>query len=180
MTKYKTIYIGDMSASPLGNVWVAVSERGLLAVEFQTDRQKFRQYIQKLSSPAQVQIILDADKTEYALRQIAEFLNGERRDFDIPIDWSVMTPFQAQVLRLTYAIPYGQTLTYGEIASQIGNPKAARAVGRAQATNPMPLVIPCHRVLGADGKLHGYGAANGIKSKAWLLELERAVQNEAG
>lgn len=154
---------------------MAVSERGLLAVEFQTDRQKFSQYVQKLAAPARVQIILDEDKTEHALLQIAEFLNGERREFDIPINWSVMTPFQAQALRLTYAIPYGQTLTYGEIAAQIGNPRAARAVGRAQATNPMPLVIPCHRVLGADGKLHGYGAANGIESKAWLLELESAA-----
>lgn len=175
MTEDRTIYIGNMPDSPLGNVWVAVSERGLLAVELQTDRRKFSQYIQKLAAPGCVQLILDEDKTENALRQIAEFLNGKRRDFDMPIDWSVMTPFQTRVLRLTYAIPYGQTRTYGEIAAQIGNPRAARAVGRAQATNPMPLVIPCHRVLGSDGKLHGYGAANGIESKAWLLKLESAA-----
>jgi O-6-methylguanine DNA methyltransferase len=70
------------------------------------------------------------------------------------------------------AIPYGQTRTYREIAAQIGTPNAPRAVGRANATNPMPLVIPCHRVIGTDGKLHGYGGAGGLKTKRWLLTME--------
>ncbi len=88
------------------------------------------------------------------------------------IDWSVLTPFQQKVLQATLAIPYGQTRTYAEIAQQVGKPRAARAVGRAEATNPMPVVIPCHRVIGSDGKLHGYGAGEGLPTKAWLLELE--------
>lgn len=173
MIKHKSIYIGEIPDTLLGNAWVAVSERGLVAVKFQINQQEFTQYIQKQATPAQVHVLLNREKTKYALHQIAEYLNSERHHFDLPVDWSMMTPFQAQVLRLTSAIPYGQTLTYGEIAAQLGNPKAARAVGRAQATNPMPLVIPCHRVLGADGGLRGYGAANGIETKAWLLELER-------
>ena len=86
-----------------------------------------------------------------------------------------MTSFQLQVLHLTYHIPYGQTSTYKDIAIQVGKPNAARAVGRVEATNPIPLVIPCHRVLGSDGSLHGYGGPGGIKLKAWLLQLEGAV-----
>ena len=73
------------------------------------------------------------------------------------------------------AIPYGETRTYGEIAAQIGTPNAPRAVGRANAANPMPLVIPCHRVIGTDGKLHGYGGAGGLKTKQWLLSMEGAT-----
>jgi methylated-DNA-[protein]-cysteine S-methyltransferase len=72
------------------------------------------------------------------------------------------------------AIPYGHVTTYGDLARQLGVPRAARAVGRAQATNPMPLVIPCHRVIGSDGGLHGYGAGDGLQTKAWLLHLEGA------
>jgi methylated-DNA-[protein]-cysteine S-methyltransferase len=79
------------------------------------------------------------------------------------------------VLKLVYAIPRGETRTYSEIAHQLRRPRAARAVGRANATNPMPIVIPCHRVIGTDGKLHGYGGGEGLKTKAWLLQLEGAV-----
>ncbi len=86
-----------------------------------------------------------------------------------------MTPFQLQVLHLTTHIPYGQTSTYKDIAIQVGKPNAARAVGRVEATNPIPLVIPCHRVLGSDGSLHGYGGPGGIKLKAWLLQLEQSA-----
>jgi methylated-DNA-[protein]-cysteine S-methyltransferase len=168
----KSIFIGEMPVTPMGNVWVALSERGLVAVEFQTDLQSFTQHVLKQISSTHAQISLDPEKTAPVLEQIAEYLRGERRGFDLPIDWSVLTPFQFQALQLTYAIPYGETTTYGEIAARLGNPRAARAVGRAQATNPMPLVIPCHRVLGTDGKLHGYGAANGLETKAWLLKLE--------
>jgi O-6-methylguanine DNA methyltransferase len=75
-------------------------------------------------------------------------------------------------LRATYEIPYGETRTYKQIAEVIGAPGAARAVGRAEATNPMPVVLPCHRVLGSDGKLHGYGAGAGLETKTWLLKLE--------
>ncbi|MBT7781327.1 MAG: methylated-DNA--[protein]-cysteine S-methyltransferase [Anaerolineae bacterium] len=105
--------------------------------------------------------------------QLHEYLAGKRHSFTIAIDWSMMRPFQREALLATFAIPYGHTSTYGEIAAQIGHPSAARAVGRAEATNPMPLVIPCHRVLGADGKLRGYGG--GLEIKKWLLKLEGAV-----
>jgi O-6-methylguanine DNA methyltransferase len=84
-----------------------------------------------------------------------------------------MTPFQRQARRAVAAIPYGQTRAYSQIAAHLGNANAARAVGRANATNPIPLVIPCHRVVGADGSLCGYGGAGGLRTKRWLLDLER-------
>jgi methylated-DNA-[protein]-cysteine S-methyltransferase len=85
-----------------------------------------------------------------------------------------MSQFQAQVLKLTMDIKYGRTSTYKEIAAHLGNPLAARAVGRVEASNPIPLIIPCHRVIGSDGNLHGYGGPGGIKLKAWLLKLEQS------
>ena len=83
-----------------------------------------------------------------------------------------MTVFQIAVRQAVMALPYGETASYGEIAARVGNPRAARAVGAVQASNPISFVIPCHRVLGADGSLHGYGGFGGLKTKAWLLELE--------
>ncbi len=85
----------------------------------------------------------------------------------------MLRPFQQAVLQATYEIPYGETRTYKEIAERIGRPRAARAVGRAEATNPMPLVLPCHRVIGVDGKLHGYGLGEGVKTKEWLVKNGR-------
>ena len=108
-------------------------------------------------------------------KQLEEYLSGKRRAFTLVIDWTVLREFQKSVLHATSDIPYGETRTYKEIAERIGRPRAARAVGRAEATNPMPLVLPCHRVIGMDGKLHGYGMAEGLKTKAWLLKLEGAL-----
>lgn len=119
-------------------------------------------------------VIYDEPHTSEALRQLSEYLGGNRRQFTLPLDLHGMSPFQSQVLHLTSQIPYGQTSTYKAIAVQLGKEHAARAVGRVEATNPIPLVIPCHRVLGSDGSLHGYGGPGGIKLKAWLLNLEQS------
>lgn len=166
----EVIYIGEVAPTPLGPIWVAVSERGLVAVEIGASQASFINLLQHRFPGCQPAI--DLNHTSEAIRQIQAYLEGNRREFALPLDWSVMTAFQQQALRLTLAVPYGQVTTYGKIASQMGLPRAARAVGRAEATNPMPLVIPCHRVLGADGGLHGYGAPGGVTTKAWLLEME--------
>jgi len=107
-----------------------------------------------------------------ALDQILEYLHGSRRVFDLEIDWSLMKPFQIKVLNRALQIPFGQTLTYGQLAVEFGTPAASRAVGGALAHNPLPIVIPCHRVVAANGALTGFSAAEGIRTKKWLLELE--------
>src|SRR5262249_44785447 len=105
-------------------------------------------------------------------RQLDEYLAGERRDFDVPLDLSGATDFDRRVLASMAAIPYGETRSYGELARTIGNPHASRAVGHACGRNPVPLLLPCHRVVRGDGSLAGFGAG-GVGVKAALLALER-------
>lgn len=107
-----------------------------------------------------------------SIKQVTQYLIGDRTIFDLPLDWSEIKGFQHDVLRLTCGIPFGKVLTYGQIATMLGKPAASRAVGAALGRNPMPLLIPCHRVVAANGALTGYSAAEGIKTKAWLLNLE--------
>ena len=166
------VYLGQLKKSPLGDLWVAVSERGLVAVEWDVAKSKLDAYLtQRLKRTC----ILDARRTSIPLQQLNEYLRGRRTEFTFAIDWDSLRPFQREALKHVYAIPYGETRTYGEIAHEMKRPHAARAVGRANATNPMPLVIPCHRVIGMDGKLHGYGGGEGLKTKEWLLKMEGAV-----
>jgi len=153
----------------LGAIWVAASERGLVAVSMLDEKDAFSE---ELRSRHGVDILVDEQRTDVYTRQIGEYLAGQRKSFDIPIDWTVMTHFQQKTLKATCDIPRGETRTYADVAAQIGNPKASRAVGRAEATNPLPIVIPCHRVISSDGKLHGYSGHGGLETKAWLLELE--------
>lgn len=169
----KQAWFGFREIDPFGSVWAAVSACGLVAVELGEGQGTIIRTLQRLGFD---EISPDVERTAGVLEQIAEYLKGKRVSFDLPIDWSVLTPFQAQILRATFDIPYGDVRTYGELARGLGKPGAARAVGRAEATNPMPLVIPCHRVIGADGKLHGYGTGNGLETKAWLLRLESENQ----
>ena len=165
-----TICFAKVSDTPIGDLWVACSERGLVALEWGNRQAEFLTYLTKrLKLHAEE----NPDRLSITDSQIREYLAGERRQFTIKIDWSLMRPFQREALLATFTIPYGQTSTYGNLAAQIGRPYAARAIGRAEATNPMPLVIPCHRVLGAAGKLRGYGG--GLEIKKWLLQLEGAV-----
>ena len=107
-----------------------------------------------------------------AARQMMEYLTRGRTTFDIPLDWSAIQGFQREVLEFACKIPFGQVLTYRRLAEMMGKPTASRAVGGALGRNPMPIFIPCHRIVGADGDLTGYSAANGIITKAWLLTLE--------
>jgi methylated-DNA-[protein]-cysteine S-methyltransferase len=107
------------------------------------------------------------------LRELTEYAAGRRRAFELPLDWSSIKPFQRAVLQVANRIPFGETRSYAWIAQKIGKPRAARAVGHALATNPIPIILPCHRVIGSDGGLHGYGG--GLPMKAMLLRLEGAL-----
>jgi methylated-DNA-[protein]-cysteine S-methyltransferase len=168
----KTACYSSALLDPIGEVWASVSERGLAAIEFGGGWPEFERSLRRLGFTT---LVHQAERAAPALTQIGEYLAGQRQVFDLPIDWSLHTPFQRQALQATLAVPYGQTVTYGELAIRLGKPRAARAVGRAEATNPLPLVIPCHRVLGSDGKLHGYGAGAGLPTKAWLLRHEQGT-----
>lgn len=165
------IYIGDLNGTPLGDLRLAASDLGLVAVEWADSQTDLDAWLRRLARPLQ----RDSARLKPFAVELLEYLNGKCREFNFSIDWSVLRPFQRTALKATFAIPYGETRTYQEIAIQIGRPRAARAVGRAEATNPMPLVIPCHRVIGVDGKLHGYGGGEGLRTKEWLLKMENAV-----
>ena len=165
------LYIGELNGTPIGDLRLATSDFGLVAVEWADSQPQFDSYLQRLKRPIQP----NAKKIAPYAKELREYLNGKRSAFTIPIDWSLFRPFQREALQAIFRIPYGETCTYHDIAIEIGRPNASRAVGRANATNPMPIVIPCHRVIGRDGKLHGYGGGEGLKTKEWLLKLEGAV-----
>ncbi len=166
------LYTGELKGTPIGDLWLAVSDLGLAAVEWGKSQAEFESYLARRFKRT---VEYKPKMVAQAASELREYLKGKRRAFTLVIDWTLLRPFQQSVLRLTYEIPYGETRTYKEIAEHLGKPHAARAVGRAEATNPMPLVIPCHRVIGMDGKLHGYGLGEGVKTKEWLLKLEGAV-----
>lgn len=111
----------------------------------------------------------DPERTRELVRQLGEYFAGERRQFDLPLA-AAGTPFQRAVWSELSRIPFGETRSYGEVARALGKPGASRAVGRANGANPIPIVVPCHRVLGADGSLTGFGG--GLEAKAALLALE--------
>ena len=165
------IYLGELKNTPLGDLQLVASDRGLLAVEWADARPELYSYLRRLGRPIEA----NAGKLRPFAKELLEYLKGKRRKFTFKIDWASLRPFQRQAMQAVYAIPYSQTRTYAEIAAQIGHPHAYRAVGRANATNPMPLVIPCHRVIGTDGKLHGYGGGTGLPTKEWLLKMEGAL-----
>jgi methylated-DNA-[protein]-cysteine S-methyltransferase len=165
-----TVYYGDSPKSRLAPLWVALTARGLWAASYAIDEAEFRAQILDRGRAIP---IYDVKKVTPALKQFEEFLAGKRRRFDLKVDWRGMTPFQVAVRKAVMSIPYGKTASYGEIAAMVSKPQAPRAVGAVQATNPISFVIPCHRIIGSDGSLHGYGGYGGLKTKAWLLELER-------
>jgi len=169
-TRIQKLSIGVLDDTVLGPIWVAVTDMGLVAVQMGGKEENFNQ---GLAAALGIPLISSEVQVLPIIRQIEAYLQGTRQSFEFPIHWEIMSPFQQKVQQAVYAIPYGETRTYGQIAAQIGSPRAARAVGRANATNPMPLVLPCHRLVGADGSLRGYGGGEGIKTKAWLLDFEK-------
>ncbi len=165
------VWYDVLARSPIGPVFVAVTGRGLRAVRFGLSE---RQFVQALRRETRARPVRSAARAGTAARQMGEYLAGRRAAFDVPVDLTAMTSFQQQVLLAACQIPRGQVRTYSELARQIGRPKAARAVGQALGSNPVPIVIPCHRVLAADGSLRGYSGGGGIATKEQLLRLEGA------
>ena len=159
---------GVLDETPVGPVSLMAGDQGLEKVVFQP----LMAFKQSLPIVDEEPSLKGMEVISTLLAELSEYFFGLRKSFSVPINWEVMTRFQKDVLQLTAEIPFGAFRTYGEIAQDLGKPGASRAVGTALARNPMPLVVPCHRVVGSDHKLHGFAAPEGIKTKAWLLELE--------
>lgn len=156
-------------SSPVGALMLVASARGLAAVLWENDDPR-RVPLCALERDDRDGTLLEAE------RQLAEYFAGGRRAFDLPLDFRG-TEFQRGVWAALLAIPYGETRSYGEIARAVGRPAAVRAVGAANGRNPISIVAPCHRVVGASGRLTGF--AGGLRAKAFLLALEGAERPEA-
>ncbi|GMQ78518.1 MAG: methylated-DNA--[protein]-cysteine S-methyltransferase [Anaerolineae bacterium] len=164
------IRYGQMPDTPLGRLWIAKSDKGVVALEFQEDVEELTQ---SLESIFKQKPILSQDAIREEAAQLDRYFQGKQINLDLKVDWTRFREFQHDVLLAVFNIPPGQTKTYGQIAKEIGRTNnSARAVGRAVATNPISIIIPCHRVVGVNGELTGYGGPGGIKTKAWLLSLE--------
>ncbi len=162
------VAVGTMS-TPIGELLVAVSSRGLATIAFEGDEYR-DEVLGRIARQISPRILPSAKSTDAWRHELDEYFASGRTRFDLPVDRRLMHGIASTVLRQTSKIPYGEVSTYGTIAKEIGHPTAARAVGRALGSNPIPIVIPCHRVIGASGKLTGY--AGGIDRKITLLELE--------
>jgi methylated-DNA-[protein]-cysteine S-methyltransferase len=156
-------YVHTMVKSPVGRLTLIASDAGLAAILWEND------------PPGRVRLPIDRRESEHpvlveAARQLDEYFAGQRQSFAVPLA-PVGTPFQRQVWDALLTIPFGETRSYGQIAGQIGLPTAMRAVGAANGRNPLSIIVPCHRVIGATGKLTGF--AGGLEVKARLLGMER-------
>lgn len=156
--------------SPVGDLTLVANDKHLVAVGWENDR----------PHPAE-RLAMEMAKTHPILAmaetQLGEYFGGHRKTFQLPMVFHG-TDFQIKVWNALRTIPYGATRSYGDLASQIGSPQACRAVGAASGLNPLPIVVPCHRVIGSDGKLTGFGG--GMKAKAFLLNLECAHPSPDG
>jgi methylated-DNA-[protein]-cysteine S-methyltransferase len=166
------IYYDELPASPLGPIWIASSGAQLIAVEYERSEEDFLAMLGKL---LEGRFERSSAKVAWAAHQVLAYINDETEQLDIEVDLSTITPFQRSVLEETAKVPRGQVATYAEIAKRIGNPKAVRAVGQALRRNPIPIVVPCHRVISSDGTLGGYAGHMGDERKTALLQLEGVV-----
>ena len=161
------VAVGTMD-SPIGSLLVAVTDRGLVRVAFEgEDREAVLEELARRLSP---RVLESAGATDEIRRELDEYFERRRRTFDVPVDYSLVRGFGAKTLRAAAKIPYGSVRTYGDLAAQVGSPRAARAIGNALGANPIPVVVPCHRVLPAGGAVGGYGG--GPERKRLLLQLE--------
>jgi methylated-DNA-[protein]-cysteine S-methyltransferase len=155
--------------SPIGPLLVAATDAGLVRLAFQ--REDTDEVLQDLAHRIAPRVVASPRRLDDVRRELDEYFDGRRDHFELPLDWRLSSGFRKTVLEHLYAdVGYGQTVSYLELATIVGNPKASRAVGTAMATNPIPIVVPCHRVLRTGGNLGGYGG--GLENKVKLLALE--------
>jgi len=157
--------------SPLGPLLLAATGKGLVRVAY--EREDFDTVLQTLADRISTRVLAAPGRLDAAAAELEEYFGGRRRSFDLPLDHALSSGFRQRVQQYLPRIDYGRTRSYKDVAAVIGNPKAVRAVGSACATNPLPVVVPCHRVLRTDGSLGGY--IGGLEAKSTLLSLESAA-----
>jgi methylated-DNA-[protein]-cysteine S-methyltransferase len=161
--------------TPVGRLLLAVTPEGLVRVAYLDAGDDEDSVLQALADRVSPRVLTAPRRLDEPRRELDEYFAGERRDFEFPIDWRLMRGFGRRVLEITAAIPFGSVSTYGKVAAEAGSPRGARAAGNALGANPLPIVVPCHRVLHADGGLGGY--TGGLDRKRTLLGIEgREVQ----
>ena len=159
--------------SPIGPLLVAATPVGLVRVAFQ--REDEDEVLEQLADRVSPRVLEAPGRLDEVRRELDQYFAGQRDHFELPLDWRLSAGFRKTVLETLYAdVDYGRTVSYLELATMVGNPKASRAVGTAMATNPIPIVVPCHRVLRTGGQLGGYGG--GLPAKVQLLQLESTGQ----
>lgn len=156
--------------SPVGTLLLAATDQGLVRVAYQVEHHD--QVLQSLAQRVSPRILHAPRRLDQVARQLAEYFEGERREFVLPLDFRLAHGFRREVLGRLRMINYGRTESYSQVAAATGHPRAVRAVGTACATNPLPVIVPCHRVLRSDGNLGNY--IGGLQTKAALLSLEAA------
>jgi len=158
--------------SPFGTLLLAATRRGLVRLAF--PEEDVDSVLERLARAISPRIVEASAPLEPVRRELEQYFGGARQKFELPLDWKLVGPFERRVLRVTSEIPYGGVLSYAEVAADAGSPRGARAAGNALGSNPIPIVIPCHRVLRSGGALGGYGG--GPERKRWLLQLEGALE----
>jgi methylated-DNA-[protein]-cysteine S-methyltransferase len=160
----------DVVESPVGELFVGVSDRGLCVISYEADPDL---QVQRLARGFGSRVLRSPRPIDPTRRQLDEYFAGKRRRFDLDVDLRLARDFGRTVLEELERVPFGEVTTYGALAAKAGKPRAARAVGTIMNRNPIPIVLPCHRVVGANGSLVGY--AGGLERKQTLLRLEGAL-----
>ncbi len=168
----------DLLETPVGKVGLALRDGSVVRCDTGTDERRFRRALSDAFRRARLQ--RGGTLIDQASSQVQEYLTGTRTSFDIPVAPEGGTPFQRSVWAALRTIPYGQTRSYRWVAAAVGNPRAARAVGQASGANPIGIIVPCHRVVRADGSLGGFSGGVGVKDRLLTLERSNTATKDQG
>jgi methylated-DNA-[protein]-cysteine S-methyltransferase len=161
-----------MVDSPFGPLMVATTKRGLVRLAY--PHEDVDEALEELARAVSPRVLEAPGRMDEIRRELDQYFRGDRQSFEVPVDFRLTRGFTQKILRITARIPFGSLLTYGQVATKAGSPRAYRAAGNALGSNPIPIVVPCHRVVHADGGLGGY--TGGIERKQFLLRLEGALR----
>ncbi len=157
--------------SPAGKLLLAATARGLVRLAYLDARGQEDEVLEHLAARVSPRVLAAPRRLDTPRRELEEYFTGKRHDFDMPLDWQLTRGFGRRVLEVTARIPFGSVSTYKEVAAEAGSPRGSRAAGNALGANPIPIIVPCHRVLHTTGGLGGY--TGGLQRKRLLLEIER-------